>query len=79
MKFFLFNILIVFITLRHLQPLKYIIFNIHPLLLPPSHPQDVENSSQMLEPAPVIVSQVQSFLRKVRGLVECVSYSHGAE
>lgn len=65
-------------TIRNLQLSKRFIFNL--LSLPPllsTHPQKVENSSQAVEIASVIIYQVLSLLRKVQGLLARISLTWG--
>lgn len=65
-------------TIRNLQLSQRFVFNM--LSLPPllsTHPQKIENSSQAVEIASVIIYQVLSLLRKVQGLLAPISLTRG--
>lgn len=57
-------------TIKNLQPWKYFVLNMFPLLPPSStHPQEFENSSQIVETASLIIDQIQGLTRKSPGTV----------
>lgn len=68
MQFFFFNTQVVFITHKELTAFE-VFLTWFPATAPSStHPQETENSSQIVEAAPIIIYQVQSLLRKVQEL-----------
>ena len=65
-------------TIKNLQLSKCFIFNMLPLPPPLStHPQKIENNSQAVGIASVIIYQVLSLLRKVQGLLARISLTWG--